>query len=267
MDYWQALIVGLLQGMTEILPVSSTAHLVLLPKFLGFESLGLEFDVVMNFGSWLAIMVFFGKIWKAMLTSGVVALKSKQNILKTKDQNLILLGVLLLATIPAILVGLLFGDVIENYLRSPLVVAIALIVGAVILWISDRYGKTYKKLSTMTWQEAVLIGIMQSLAMIPGVSRSGACIMGGRFLGFDKKESATFAFLLGAPVILAATISVIPDLWAMGVWSGEMLVAFGAAILGTYMTIGIFYEFIKKQSLLPFVVYRIVLGIFILATL
>ncbi len=291
MNIWQALVIGLLQGVTEILPISSTAHLVLAPHVLGIqEQPGIAFDVVMNFGSWVAIMIYFRDVWLDIVVGtlnfckisvsnylnhpGREALKQrtplfhdmtvpyeKNEFYQESKRQAYLAFDLVVATVPALIAAFFFEDWIETYARQPQVIAGALIIGAVLLWLSDIIGKKHTEINHISFVQSILIGIGQMFALIPGFSRSGSTITAARFSGVARKDAATFAFLLGAPIILIATVVKLPEFFAVYQLSIPSIVAFVSAIIGTYITIHYFFQFIQKQSYLIFVIYRILLGL------
>jgi undecaprenyl-diphosphatase len=256
-------IIGLIQGVTEILPISSTAHLILAGRLFGLADRGLEFDVLMNFASWLAIIAFFYRTLFMILKSWYKYInKTKYGNLSSQEQTYSLLGLyLLLSTIPAVVAGFMWEDMIETYLRSNLTIGISLIMGGIFLWLSDRFTLGKKASTDLPWWRILIIGLFQSLALIPGMSRSGSSITGARLMGLSREESASFAFLMGTPIIIAATASQIPQLLQnTSVLGWDFAAGFFGAILGTYLTITLFLNFIKKQTYTIFVVYRVLIG-------
>jgi len=293
MEWWQAIILGLVQGATEVLPISSTAHLVLFDRILGASEEGvstLSFDVLMNFASWLAVMIYLKEAWLDMVVGILNYAKININIfLQNKawkkyvpgfhdmtvqyqrndfyfssEKQVKLALLLILGTIPAGLVGFFFSEQIDVYLRTPLVIAWALILGGVLLWVADHFSRHTKELKNMKWWEALFIGVGQVAALIPGFSRSGSTITTGLFIGFSRKDIATFSFLLGAPIVLAATIFTLPDFIEIYQFSFSSLAAFIASFIATLFSLHLFYKFIENRSYLAFVVYRLLLGVIIL---
>jgi undecaprenyl-diphosphatase len=263
LDILIGFIIGLVQGVTEILPISSTAHLILASRFFGIAERGLEFDVLMNFASWLAIMVFFSRIILNIIRAWwqMFRYRSYQKLEKETREHVKLGFYLIISMIPAVILGFLFEGVIETYLRSNLVIAGALIGGGILLWIADISTRGTKTSGQLAWWQILIIGLFQSLALIPGMSRSGSTITGARFMGDSREEAASFAFLMGTPIIIAATVSQIPDIWGNpDIFSPDTLAGFVGAIIGTYATIALFLEFIKRQTYTVFVIYRLLAG-------
>lgn len=293
MTILEGLILGLVQGITEVLPISSTAHLILAQKLMNIQEVSLSFDIMMNFGSLIAIIIYFWDIWIDLIVGvlnffkikGSVWLATRPSIKKyvprfnkietaySKETKFYqdslhsfkLSLFLIIATIPAILIGYFSKDWIENNARTPLVIAIALIIGGILLGISDKVGKSTKSISNINPFNVLVIGFFQVLSFIPGFSRTGSVMTGALFLGLNRKDSAAFAFLLGAPVIFLATIATLPNFITTYSYSFASLIAFITSGIVTYFTIHILYNFIQKQSFKVFVVYRIILGILLLA--
>lgn len=264
LDILIGFIIGLVQGVTEILPISSTAHLILSGRLLGMPEKGLEFDVFMNFASWLAIILFFYGTLLAIIRSLVklIRVRDYQKLSKSEQTSTKLGGYLILSMIPAVIVGSLFEGIIENYLRSNLVIGFSLIIGGILLWIADSYTEGKKKAEEVSWWKVLIVGCFQSLALIPGMSRSGSTITGARFMGVSREESASFAFLMGTPIIIAATVSQLPELMSnQAILGWDVVAGFLGAVIGTYGTIALFLEFIKRQTYTVFVVYRLLLGV------
>jgi undecaprenyl-diphosphatase len=292
MTILEGFILGLVQGVTEVLPVSSTAHLILAQKLMGLEEISLSFDVMMNFGSLIAVIIYFWDIWLDLIVGilnfckiqGSVWLSDKPNIKKyiprfnkietpySKDTKFYeeskhsakLAMFLVLATIPALLIGYFIKDWIEIYARTSFVIAIALILGGIILGVADYLATQKYKLSNLSPIKILTIGLFQVLSLIPGFSRTGSTMTGALLMGLKRKDSAAFAFLLGAPVIFIATLATLPDFITNYKYSFASLVAFVTSGITTYFTIHILYKIIQKQSFKVFVAYRIILGIILL---
>jgi undecaprenyl-diphosphatase len=292
MTILEGLILGIIQGVTEVLPISSTAHLILAQRIMGIEYVSLSFDVLMNFGSLIAIIIYFWDIWLDLIVGvlnfmkirGSVYLSTRPNIKKyiprfnkietpyskkTKfyeqsSRSAKLAVLLLVATIPALLIGYFSRDWIENYARTPLIIAIALIIGGILLGVADKFGSQKESMNTIHPLRVLIIGFFQVLSFIPGFSRTGSVMTGSLFVGLNRKDSAAFAFLLGAPVIFLATIATLPDFITTYSYSFASLVAFITSGIVTYFTIHILYQIIQKQSFKVFVAYRLILGILLL---
>lgn len=257
----QALFLGIIQGITEFLPISSSGHLIFLPSIFGWEDQGLAFDVVVHLGSLLAVIVFFrNKLWKIL--KGFFAQDDLQN------RNLGLL--LILSIIPAGIIGLFFGDFIETGFRSATVVGFGLIFWGVLLGLADKYSNKLqnpKNLEKANWKNALFIGCAQAIALIPGTSRSGITMTAGLFAKFDRKSAAEFSFLMSVPVIgLAGALKIFELLsFGLGQLSLEILsVGFIASALSGFIAISGLMKLIQRWSFMPFVYYRVVVGILIL---
>jgi undecaprenyl-diphosphatase len=292
MTILEGFILGLIQGVTEVLPISSTAHLILAQKLMNIQEVSLSFDVLMNFGSLIAIIIYFWDIWMDLIVGvlnfmkirGNVYLSTRPNIKKyiprfnkietpyskktqfyeQSSRSAKLAMLLIVATIPALLIGYFSKDWIENYARTPLIISIALIIGGIFLGMADKFGAQKESINTIHPLRVLIIGFFQVLSFIPGFSRTGSVMTGALFVGLNRKDSAAFAFLLGAPVIFLATIATLPDFITEYRYSFSSLVSFITSGIVTYFTIHILYNFIQKQSFKVFVAYRLILGILLL---
>ena len=251
----QAIILAIIQGMTEFLPVSSSAHLILLPKIIGWNDQGLLFDIALHFGTLLAVLIYFkndlGQMIKELLSN------RGDNIMQSDAM------ILVIATIPVVIVGGYFNDWIENNLRSSNVIATTSIIFGLILLASDKFGSNKNNL---TLRIGLLIGLAQILALIPGVSRSGITITMGLFMGLGRVKSAKFSFLLAIPVILGASVLQIYESYFIAFSSINYFLLFTGLIVSflfAYFTIHWFLAFVTKVGMFPFVIYRIALGLFI----
>lgn len=255
------IVLALIQGLTEFLPVSSSAHLILGSRALGWEDQGLVFDVATHLGTLLAVLVYFRHELLAMLKACITP---PQDEAGRHRRSMVLY--LALASIPALVVGGLAHDLVESYLRDVRIIAVTTVVFGLVLWWADVAGGKQRELPGMTLRSAVLIGLAQALALIPGVSRSGITITAGRFLGFAPDAAARFSFLLAIPIIGAAGAY-----GALRVATGEapidwgqfgMAVAFAA--LAGWVCIAAFLALLSRVGLLPFVIYRLALGLVLL---
>ena len=259
MDLIQALILAIIQGMTEFLPVSSSAHLILVPKIIGWNDQGLLFDIALHFGTLLAVLIYFRDDLAQMI----------EDLLRNRSHNIMQSDVMILiiATIPVVIVGGLFNDWIENNLRSSNVIATTSIIFGLILLASDKFSSSKNNL---TLRIGLLIGLAQVLALIPGVSRSGITITMGLFMGLGRVKSARFSFLLAIPVILGASALQIYESYSIDFSSINyvlLLTGLSVSFLFAYFTIHWFLAFVTKVGMFPFVIYRIALGLFIFALL
>jgi undecaprenyl-diphosphatase len=272
MPILHAVVLALVQAATEFLPVSSTAHLVLVPWLLGWPAHSLLFDIALHLGTVVAVMVYFFRTWVrlAFLAVGKQVWKPAPG---DPDHDLYenprLFLFLVLATLPAGIAGLLFKDAIETVLRGPLVIAAMLIVVALVLWWAEKAGSFKRDLSKLSLRDAMLIGCAQAAALVPGTSRSGATISTGMFLGLSRHAAARFSFLLSTPVILGAGLKAALDAAGEGgIPADERLplaVGFIVAAVSGYAVISLFLRFLQRATLRLFIVYRVVLGLIVLA--
>jgi undecaprenyl-diphosphatase len=264
MTEFQVIILAIVQGLTEFLPISSSGHLVLVPVFLGWTDQGLAFDVAVHFGSLIAVMLFFRKDILALLHGSVQVLGA--NVATTEAR--MALGIAL-GTIPAALAGLMFVDWIEANLRSPAVIVFTLSGYAVLMILADRLGRRNRDISGIRIKDAVLIGVAQALALVPGTSRSGVTITAAMALGFERQDAARFSFLLAVPVILLASVySFIGLLRADATvpW-GQLAIGVVVSAIVAYLSIEFFMRFVSRIGLLPFAIYRMILAAVILYAL
>lgn len=263
MNSLQAIILGAIQGITEFIPVSSSGHLIFFPKLFGWSDQGLAFDVVIHMGTLLAVIVFF----RVRIAQLLKSLFSKE---KTNKKLLIMLA---LSIIPAGLAGLLFGDIIEQKFRSPLVVAVGLIFWGIILGLADWYGRKKqdkKTLEDMSWKDMAFMASAQAIALMPGTSRSGITMTAGLFSSLGKTAAAEFSFLMSIPIIgLAGSLKIVELIkGAESMVSVSILsIGFVSSAISGFLAIFFFMKIIQKWSLLPFVLYRIIVGFLIIGYL
>jgi len=252
-----AVILALIQGFTEFLPISSSAHLLLPKEVLGWPDQGLAFDVAVHVGTLVAVMFYFRHELLAIAT-GMFAGPGVE-----RSSSLHLVNCLIIATIPAGLAGLLLESVIEEHLRSALVIAVTTLVGAVLLWLADvRAPGQVRDLATMSLGVALLIGLAQATALIPGTSRSGITITMALFLGFGRVDAARFSFLMSIPIIaLGGAWQALELLQQQSVDWLTMLGAMAIAGASAFVCIQLFINLIERIGMLPFVIYRLVLGL------
>ncbi len=262
MDFTHILGLGLLQGLTEFLPISSSAHLVLLPLLLGWEDQGLAFDVAVHVGSLLAVTTYFRKDLSRLIVGWFNSVFKQQHSQDSRLAWLIIIG-----TIPVSLTGLLLGDFIEEHLRSPIVIAVTTIVFGLLLWRADAVGERVREQGKLTVKDALIVGLYQVLALIPGTSRSGITMTGGLFLGLTREAAARFSFLLSVPLIFLAgslkTLHLIESSVAVDWFAICMGIVVSA--VSAFACIAIFLKLLEKVGMLPFVIYRLVLGVFLLS--
>jgi len=263
MTEFQALVLGLIQGLSEFLPISSSAHLALTPWFFGWEVGGLAFDVALHIGTLIALAWYFRREWVALTRSGVSIVR--QRAVRTTDEWRLVF--LVIATIPAAVAGLAVEDLAETAFRSPRLIAINLMLMGVVLWLVDRVARRDRPLDGMRVRDAVTIGFIQCLALVPGVSRSGSTITGARFLGFDRQAAAVFSFLMSFPVTLAAAVLKAPDAFTPGTEASTIFIGIAAAAVSSWIAIAVLLRFVSRHSFGIFAAYRLVLGVIILATI
>ncbi len=260
MDIIQAIALALLQGLTEFLPISSSAHLILLPVLLGWEDQGLAFDVAVHVGTLMAVVAFYRKDLVQ-----IIAAWSRSVIGKGMTDDARLAWYVVLGTIPVGIVGITLPDVVETVLRSPLVIAAATIVFAFLLWFAEKQAKETR--STITLLDAMIIGLFQAVALIPGTSRSGITITAGLMTGLKREYAARFSFLLSIPVIALAGMVKGLELYKAAVpveWD-LILIGISLSAIVAYLSIGWFLKLLEKVGMMPFVFYRLVLGVFLFA--
>lgn len=248
-----AILLGLLQALGEFLPISSSAHLVLLPFFRGQAYQGITFDVALHLATLLAVLLYFAKDWIQIINSGLTRPRSQEG--KT-------LWLLILATLPAAIAGVLFHDQVETAFRNPVAIAICLIVFALLLAWADR-GQKETAPAVINLKNLLIIGCAQALALMPGVSRSGITITAALFLGFSRPQSARISFLLSAPVIAGAAVLELSHL-SMADIQAPLIWGFISAFVGALAVISGLMKYIKTHSFAVFVWYRILLGLTIL---
>lgn len=319
MPLWQAIILGAVQGLTEFLPISSTAHLVLVPWFFGWRDPGLTFDVALHVGTLAAVLLYFWKTWAELLAMcgrdlrrlvgassaasasaarsasaanaahtgnslEVERLDSAASAANSDSEQMAkvaggtgrsllaadgrLLWLLVLGTIPAGVIGLLFETHVETTLRSPFIMGTALITVGLLMAYADRLNAGTKNLQTLGVADALAVGVSQAIALIPGVSRSGITMTAGLFMRFQRDTAARFSFLLSTPIIAGASLKRFVDVYEEGL-PPEMTVPFAAGALASavvgYATIALFIKFLQFGTFRIFVYYRVIIGIIVLA--
>lgn len=261
MDLIRAAILGIVQGLAEFLPISSSGHLILVPALFGWEDQGLAFDVGLHLGTLLALLAYFWRDWYTMAVHGLSDLADHGARYRDYTPESQLLSLIALGSIPAAVVGLLFDDWIEENVRQPWVVAIALAIVATFMLIADRRSQRTRSIEDVGVGDAVLIGLAQALALVPGVSRSGATITAALYRDFSRDAGARFAFLLGTPAFVGAAALKAPDLAEMsGDEAGQLAVGFVCSALVGFAAIHFLLRYLRSRSLLPFIGYRYVVA-------
>jgi undecaprenyl-diphosphatase len=258
-DYLQAFVLGIIQGLTEFLPISSSAHLRILPEIFGWGDPGAAFTAVIQIGTEVAVLVYFRKdIWRiASMWLRSLFRAEYRGHLDARMGWFIMIG-----SLPIVVLGIALKDLIEEDFRSLWIIGTTLVVLGIVLGIADRVGGTEKTLKQLTIRDAVLMGLAQACALIPGVSRSGATLSMGRFLGYERETATRYAFLLAIPAVIGAGIFELKE-----IPNGENLYGWGPTILATVVSFVIGYaaiawllRYVSTHSFTPFVIYRVALG-------
>jgi undecaprenyl-diphosphatase len=261
LDLFQSIILGIIQGITEFLPVSSTAHLTLTPWLLSWTDPGLIHNVALHFGSLIAILIYFRKEWSLIIKDLLYGF-ANGNLGNTGNGKL---GIYLcIATIPGVISGLLFETQAATVLRSPLIIAFSLFIFSILLILGDSFSKTNRSLNEITLKDCIVIGVAQAFAIIPGASRSGVCITGALFRNLTREDAAKFSFMLGAPLILGATIYESRNIDSALVI--QLPFISGVLTSAIFATLAIKYliNFVSHSNYKYFAYYRIVLAIVII---
>jgi len=249
----QSIFLGIAQGLGEFLPISSTAHLIIIPQFLDFNDPGLAYDVALHLGTLVAVLTFFWRDWVDIFN---LTFNKKKSSEKYNSKTL---WFLVIATIPGVIAGLCLDDWAETVLRHPLVIASALFVFGLILYLVDKYFSAKKDLEKIGWKDSVIIGIAQAIAIIPGVSRSGATITAGRLLGLDRISAARFSFLLSTPIIFGAAILKI-NYFLKNITDLSLIVGIFVSAVSGFLAIKYLLKFVEKYSYAVFFWYRLILA-------
>lgn len=261
MEVWQAIVLGIVQGLTEFLPISSSGHLVLAPRVLGWDDGGLTFDVGLHLGTTLAVLAYFWQDWLGLARAARdLGLRRPS---RGQDLYRRMLPFLALGSIPAAVVGLVLNDVIEEDLRSTALITAMIGVFALVLMAAERLGPKTRGLNHLHLRDAAAVGFAQAVALVPGASRSGVTISAGLLTGLTREAAARFSFLLGMPAILGASLLEGVDL-ARGeedVNAAVMLAGFAASAAVGFATVHFLMRFVTTRGLMPFVVYRIALSL------
>jgi undecaprenyl-diphosphatase len=266
----QAVVLAVVQGLTEFLPVSSTAHLVLFPWLLGWNDGGLAFDVALHVGTLFAVVIYFLRDWFELVLAGFGIRSSagmQDDELNWKRR---LFWFLVVATIPAAITGMLFEKMIEERFRQPIPIAVALIVVGLLMWWAESRTRLEKHIPQVTLADATVVGVAQAFALFPGVSRSGITITAGLWQRMTRETAARFSFLLSTPVIAGAALKEVPHLikahraGALDLPLSTLLIAIAVSGIVGYVVIAFFLRYLQTRTLKVFVVYRILFGIVVL---
>jgi undecaprenyl-diphosphatase len=265
---FQALVMGVVQGLTEFLPVSSSGHLIVVPWLLGWRDPfidSLAFSVMLHMATLLALLVYFRADWLRLIPAGLAAIRDRS---LADDPDRRLAWLLAVATVPAVIAGIALNDLIETAFREPRLVAVTLTIGAAILWIADRTSRRDKDVSGMTFPVAFGIGAAQALALVPGISRSGISISAGLFAGLTREAAARFSFLMATPITAGAGIWEVRKLVTgeagVAIDTAPLIVGMVAALVSGIAAIAMTLRYLRTHPTTVFVVYRIALSVVIL---
>lgn len=264
-----ALVMGIVQGLTEFLPISSSGHHILVPQLLGWDDPFIEslaFSVMLHLGTLGALLVYFRADWLRLVPAGIAALRDRS---LRDDPDRRLAWLIVVSMIPAVVAGLLLDDLAETAFREARLVAITLVVGAAILWLADRWGAREREIGTLTFRTAFAIGVAQALALVPGISRSGISISAGLFAGLTREAAARFSFLMATPIIAGAGAWEIRKLLAgesaVAVSLDALAVGMVASFASGLVAIAFLLRFLRTQPVTLFVVYRLLLSVVVVA--
>jgi undecaprenyl-diphosphatase len=260
MNLFNAIFLGLLQGATEFLPISSSGHLALAEYFLGIQEAGLSFDVALHLGTLLGVMIYFRRDFILMFQAFVRPHSGRE---EDNQHHRHLFLCICVGTIPAVVAGFLLKDAAETVFRTPVLIASTLAGAGLLLLLADTLGRLQRSIKTVGLADAVVIGLFQALALMPGVSRSGITMTAGLMRGMNRMAAARFSFLLSAPIILGAGIYNLPGIIRQGSEPGQLvfyLAGFAAAAVSGYLVIAFLLRFVQSHSFAVFAYYRFVLA-------
>jgi len=261
----ESLVLGVVQGVTEFLPISSTAHLRIVPALLHWDDPGAAYTAVLQLGSLVAVIGYFLPELMKMLSAGLKWLGDRS---KPPSRAARELGYLVVGTMPAVVAGVLFRHAIEGSFRSLWVIASAMIVVALMLAVVEKKASHDRAFDELTLRDALIIGCAQAFAVIPGVSRSGSTLMAAMALGFRREAAARFSFLLSVPIVAAAGVFEMPKVMhAHGLHGSTMAIGLLAAAVAGYASIAWLLRFLRARSTVPFIIYRVALGLILIALL
>jgi Uncharacterized bacitracin resistance protein len=255
MNFIQAIVYGIVQGIAEFLPISSTAHLALIPYLFGWKDLGVAFDVALHLGTAAAVILFFLKDWLHLINAGLT---------KPKTQDGKLFWFIVVATIPGAIFGVLLDKYMESF-RNPVLIGVTLIIMGILLYAADKYGQNEVEIEGIGVKRSLIIGISQVFAVIPGVSRSGVTMTAGRTLGISREGIAKFTFLMSAPIILGDGLYHAKDIINTSIDKLPFFTAMITAAVVGALSIKFLLNYLKKKGFGVFAVYRAVLGILVIA--
>ena len=270
MPLFQAIVLALVQALTEFLPVSSTAHLVLFPWLLHWQDPGEAFDVALHAGTLVAVLLYFWKDWLTLTLCGLGGKYPSNAPAQEVAQHKRLFWYMIIGTIPGAILGKLFDKQIEEHLRLPGIIGVSLVVVALIMWWADSKANLRRKIEQSDMTDALTIGTAQAIALWPGVSRSGITITAGLFRNFTREAATRFSFLLSAPIIAGAVVTKVPALiklhkaGALDLPLSTLAIAVAVSGIAGYFVIAFFLRYLQTRTLKVFIVYRLVFGIIVL---
>jgi undecaprenyl-diphosphatase len=270
MPLWQAIILAIVQGLTEFLPISSSAHLILIPDLLHWEDPGLAFDVALHLGTLIAVLLYFFRDWLQLALCGLGFHYPKRSSEQMRLQQQRMFWYLVAATIPGALIGFFFEHWIELHLRNPAPIACAMILIALLMWYAESVSRLDRHIEQTSLGDSLVIGTSQALALFPGVSRSGITITTGLFRGLTREAAARFSFLLSTPLIAGAAAKEVPKLLKLrhaaevGIPQSTILISIVVSAIVGYLVIAFFLQYLQTRTLKVFIYYRIAFGIVIL---
>ena len=266
-DYLRAVALGVLQALTEFLPISSSGHLVLAPRLIGDQVSSLTFDVGLHVGTLVAVLAYFWREWIAIAVALLRDLpRHALRVGRWSEDSRLGLWIVL-GTVPAVIVGAVLKDTLEAWFRSPASVGVSLLIFSAVIWAADRLGAHRLRMADVTPRRALAIGMAQAIALIPGTSRSGITIAAARGLGFDRPAAARFSFMLSAPAVAGAAVLTMGSALADGervAW-GPMLVGAVTSAVAGLLVIGALLRYVQTRSLAAFMWYRVAIGALVLA--
>jgi undecaprenyl-diphosphatase len=274
LDLLQAIVLGLVQGLSEFIPISSSAHLIIVPWLFNWPDPGIAFDVALHIGTLVAVLVYFWRDWLRLIGGAVRTLGARR---LDADPDGRLAWFIVLATIPGALAGLLgeskldelfHGTTASGRANGVLIIGVVMIALAALLYLAERRASHLYDMGHLTLAQALTIGVAQAFAIIPGVSRSGSTITAGLFMNLKREAAARFSFLLGTPVIVGAGVKKAYDISKTGIPAGDQMaffVGFLVAAVSGYFAIFFLLRFLQRNSTLPFIVYRVIIGLGLIA--
>jgi len=270
MPLYQAVLLAVVQALTEFLPVSSTAHLILFPWLAGWPEPGLAFDVALHVGTLLAVALYFLRTWVELILCGLGMHYPRHATVEEVRQSRRMFWYLVAGTVPAALVGLFFEHLIEEHLRRPIPIGMALIVVGLLMWWAESSARLEREIHQTSLSDSMTIGTAQALALFPGVSRSGITIIAGLWRGMKRETAARFSFLLSTPVIAGAAAKELPKLMRLQHAGGldlppsTLIAGIATSAVVGFLVIAFFLRYLQTRTLKIFIVYRIVFGIVVL---